>query len=74
MTSEVLPVLGDPEPAGIAAMEIPSGAFRITLRHAIVVVFSILTLATANAAEPREETGFGSNPGNLRMFTMHPRA
>jgi poly(hydroxyalkanoate) depolymerase family esterase len=26
------------------------------------------------AAEPRESTGFGSNPGNLRMFTYVPAA
>jgi hypothetical protein len=26
----------------------------------------------ANATEPREETGFGSNPGNLRMFSYVP--
>jgi poly(hydroxyalkanoate) depolymerase family esterase len=28
--------------------------------------------ALAGAAEPREETGFGSNPGNLRMFGYVP--
>jgi len=32
----------------------------------------IVTLAAADAAEPREETGFGSNPGNLRMFSYVP--
>jgi hypothetical protein len=30
-------------------------------------VLTISALAGANAAEPRAETGFGSNPGNLRM-------
>ena len=29
-------------------------------------------VAGANAAEPREETRFGSNPGNLRMFSYVP--
>jgi poly(3-hydroxybutyrate) depolymerase len=33
----------------------------------------IISVAVAvNAAEPREEGGFGSNPGNLRMFTYIP--
>jgi poly(hydroxyalkanoate) depolymerase family esterase len=32
----------------------------------------ISALVAANAAEPREETGFGSNPGNLRMFSYVP--
>jgi poly(hydroxyalkanoate) depolymerase family esterase len=31
-------------------------------------------LAVAHAAEPREESGFGSNPGNLRMFSYVPDA
>src|SRR5687767_7306562 len=53
-------------------LTLPSGAFRIILRHAIAVAFSVLTLATVSAAEPREETGFGSNPGNLRMFSYAP--
>ena len=34
-----------------------------------VALLMISALAGANAAEPREETGFGSNPGNLRMFS-----
>jgi poly(hydroxyalkanoate) depolymerase family esterase len=36
---------------------------------------ALLTLgvfAGASAAEPRAETGFGSNPGNLRMFSYVP--
>jgi poly(3-hydroxybutyrate) depolymerase len=35
-------------------------------------LLTISALAGANAAEPREETGFGSNPGNLRMFSYVP--
>jgi poly(hydroxyalkanoate) depolymerase family esterase len=46
-----------------------SGASRITLCHAIAIALYFLTLAAVSAAEPREETGFGSNPGNLRMFS-----
>ena len=37
-----------------------------------VALLMISALAGANAAEPREETGFGSNPGNLRMFSYVP--
>ena len=32
----------------------------------------ISALACAHPAELREETGFGSNPGNLRMFSYVP--
>jgi poly(3-hydroxybutyrate) depolymerase len=35
-------------------------------------LLTISALAGANAAEPRAETGFGSNPGNLRMFSYVP--
>src|ERR1044072_2868497 len=43
------------------------------MRRAVgVALFTISALAGANAAEPREETGFGSNPGNLRMFSYVP--
>jgi poly(hydroxyalkanoate) depolymerase family esterase len=43
------------------------------LRRALVsVLFSLGTLVAADAAEPREETTFGSNPGNLRMFSYVP--
>src|SRR3954462_9344728 len=43
------------------------------VRHAVAVaLLTISALASANAAEPREETGFGSNPGNLRMFSYVP--
>ena len=37
-----------------------------------VVLLTIGAIAGANAAEPREETEFGSNPGNLRMFSYVP--
>src|SRR3954465_553863 len=37
-----------------------------------IALLTISALAGANAAEPREETGFGSNPGNLRMFSYVP--
>ena len=37
-----------------------------------VALLMISALVAANAAEPREETGFGSNPGNLRMFSYVP--
>ena len=37
-----------------------------------VALLIISALVAANAAEPREETGFGSNPGNLRMFSYVP--
>ena len=50
----------------------PRGVFRIILCHVIALALSFLTLATVSAAEPREETAFGSNPGNLRMFSYAP--
>ena len=31
--------------------------------------FMFLAVTVASAAEPREEAGVGSNPGNLRMFS-----
>jgi len=37
-----------------------------------VALLMISALAGANAAEPRQETGFGSNPGNLRTFSYVP--
>jgi poly(hydroxyalkanoate) depolymerase family esterase len=36
------------------------------------VALLMISALGANAAEPREETGFGSNPGNLRMFSYVP--
>ena len=38
----------------------------------IVGIIVVAMLAAANAAEPREENQFGSNPGNLRMFSYVP--
>jgi predicted esterase len=36
---------------------------------ATALACSIFALPSAGMADPREETGFGSNPGNLRMFS-----
>ena len=48
-------------------------ASESSVRRALsVALLTISALAGANAAEPREETGFGSNPGNLRMFSYVP--
>jgi poly(hydroxyalkanoate) depolymerase family esterase len=52
--------------------------FKRSLRRALAaalfsfgaLVFS--ALVAADAAEPREETAFGSNPGNLRMLSYVP--
>src|SRR4029453_19301103 len=44
----------------------------IKSRALAAALFIIGALAGANAAEPREESGFGSNPGNLRMFSYVP--
>ena len=35
-------------------------------------ILTVGTLTSASAVEPREEKGFGSNPGNLRMFSYVP--
>jgi poly(hydroxyalkanoate) depolymerase family esterase len=42
--------------------------------HRILAAALLVTclVAGADAAEPREETRFGSNPGNLRMFSYVP--
>jgi poly(3-hydroxybutyrate) depolymerase len=45
------------------------GNVRRALGAALLIVSA---LAGAIAAEPHEETGFGSNPGNLRMFSYVP--
>ncbi len=42
------------------------------LRRTVVALLAAMLAAGASAAEPREETGFGSNPGNLRMFSYVP--
>jgi poly(3-hydroxybutyrate) depolymerase len=39
---------------------------------ALAALLILFTLTAGYAAEPREETGFGSNPGNLRMFSYVP--
>jgi poly(hydroxyalkanoate) depolymerase family esterase len=41
-------------------------------RALAAALLTIGALAGADAAEPREEIGFGSNPGNLRMFSYVP--
>src|SRR3954469_20824651 len=47
--------------------------FKRHLRRALVSVLLLLgALIAADAAEPRAETAFGSNPGNLRMFSYVP--
>src|SRR5215510_10023726 len=47
--------------------------FKRNLRRVLVsVLFLFGTLVAADAAEPRAETAFGSNPGNLRMFSYVP--
>ena len=50
----------------------PKAGIRSGLCHATVLALSIIMLVRANAAELREETAFGSNPGNLRMFSYAP--
>jgi poly(3-hydroxybutyrate) depolymerase len=47
----------------------PGGSVGRALGAALLMISA---LAGANAAEPHEETGFGSNPGNLRMFRYVP--
>jgi poly(hydroxyalkanoate) depolymerase family esterase len=48
---------------------------QVKIRRARYLIVALLVLASmlpAVALEPREETGFGSNPGNLRMFSAVP--
>jgi len=45
------------------------GRLRLALT---AVLLTLSVLGRSDAAEPREETGFGSNPGNLRMFSYVP--
>lgn len=48
-------------------------AFGRRIRCALIAaLFTAATLAGASAAEPRPERDFGSNPGNLRMFSYIP--
>jgi poly(hydroxyalkanoate) depolymerase family esterase len=50
-----------------------TNALRKTLRRTLIgVLLCGAVLAIANAAELREEREFGSNPGNLRMFSYVP--
>jgi poly(hydroxyalkanoate) depolymerase family esterase len=47
--------------------------FKRKLRRALIsVLFLLGALIAADAAEPRQETAFGSNPGNLRMLSYVP--
>ena len=39
-----------------------------------IISLTVWSVAGASAGEPREETGFGSNPGNLRMFSYVPES
>jgi poly(hydroxyalkanoate) depolymerase family esterase len=41
-------------------------------RTLCAALLTISMVVGADAAEPREESGFGSNPGNLRMFSYLP--
>ena len=47
-------------------------ARRLCNRILIIVLLTVGASAGAYAAELREETEFGSNPGNLRMFSYLP--
>jgi poly(hydroxyalkanoate) depolymerase family esterase len=48
-------------------------AFGRNLRRVLAAaLLTIAALAGADAAEPSEEAAFGSNPGNLRMFSYVP--
>ena len=47
-------------------------ALRRTLRCVLAAVLLLIGAPAAAAAEPREESAFGSNPGNLRMFSYVP--
>jgi poly(3-hydroxybutyrate) depolymerase len=53
----------------INRLPVRQSAHRIFLAAALLATCLV---AGADAAEPREETGFGSNPGNLRMFSYVP--
>jgi poly(3-hydroxybutyrate) depolymerase len=45
---------------------------RSACRTLCAALLTISMVVGADAAEPREESGFGSNPGNLRMFSYVP--
>ena len=50
-------------------------ATRLAFMRSILAVMLLIiaALSSANAADPLEEMGFGSNPGNLRMFSYVPQ-
>jgi poly(hydroxyalkanoate) depolymerase family esterase len=57
----------------VATCRLHTFAFRRNLRCVLAAaLLTIGALAGADAAEPSEETAFGSNPGNLRMFSYVP--
>jgi poly(hydroxyalkanoate) depolymerase family esterase len=45
---------------------------RSACRTVFAALLTIGMVVGADATEPREESGFGSNPGNLRMFSYVP--
>jgi poly(3-hydroxybutyrate) depolymerase len=45
---------------------------RSACRTLCAALLTISMVVGAQAAGPREESGFGSNPGNLRMFSYVP--
>jgi poly(3-hydroxybutyrate) depolymerase len=45
---------------------------RSACRTLCAALLTISMVVGAQAAAPREESGFGSNPGNLRMFSYVP--
>jgi poly(hydroxyalkanoate) depolymerase family esterase len=45
---------------------------RSVCHRLCVALLTISMVVSADAAEPREESRFGSNPGNLRMFSYVP--
>ena len=54
-----------------ASNKIPASRRKLGSALACALL-TLVGLANVNAAEPREEIGFGSNPGNLRMFSYVP--
>jgi poly(hydroxyalkanoate) depolymerase family esterase len=59
--------------AFMAARRRPIVAFTTSVLGGLAAALLVVAaLAPAAATEPREESGFGSNPGNLRMFSYVP--
>lgn len=56
------------------ALPRPAEAHAVPVTMCCFLVAALLTISgpIAKAAEARQETDFGSNPGNLRMFTYVP--